>query len=338
MSQKELLEKASDPVGGGATGVTKSADPVATGNASANRDADKQQGDTATKKLDGTVQDTDMQNNTAPTGDAAASNAATIKTKPSAASASVKEEIDGLFGEDLSEDFKLKATTIFEAAVAGRIAEERATLEEEFAAAKVELEESFEAARAELVEELSTQVSDYLDYVVEQWMAENQVAIESSLNAQIAEEFMGKLKTLFAESYIHVPEEKIDVVEELAAKLEEIESKYNSVVEENIELRGIVETNTQSEIFDEVSEGLVMTQVEKFRTLAEGVSFDSADTYRKKLEIVKEQYFAEKKADVKEIVEQEMVELDEEVQHAPAAKSTGPVANYVSAISRTAKK
>jgi len=200
------------------------------------------------------------------------------------------------------------------------------------------LEESFEAARAELVEELSTQVSDYLDYVVEQWMAENQVAIESSLNAQIAEEFMGKLKTLFAESYIHVPEEKIDVVEELAAKLEEIESKYNSVVEENIELRGIVETNTQSEIFDEVSEGLVMTQVEKFRTLAEGVSFDSADTYRKKLEIVKEQYFAEKKADVKEIVEQEMVELDEEVQHAPAAKSTGPVANYVSAISRTAKK
>jgi hypothetical protein len=337
MSQKELLEKASDPVGGGATGATKAADPVATGNAHANRKGDKSEGDKSSDKVAGEVQDTDMQNNTNPTGDMSAKNKASIATKPSAASSSMKEEIDGLFGDDLSEEFKLKATTIFEAAVAGRIAEERTALEEEYAAKTVELEESFAKQKDELVEELSAQVSDYLDYVVEQWMKDNQVAIDSSLNAQIAEEFMTKLKTLFEESYIQVPEEKVDVVEELAGKLEELEAQLNSVVAENIELRSVVEAKTQDEIFDEVSEGLALTQSEKFRTLAEGVEFDSAENYRKKLEIVKEQYFTEKKVVAKTIEEQEIVELDEEVS-APQVKQTGPVANYVSAISRTIKK
>lgn len=337
MSQKELLEKASDPIGGGTTGATKSADPVATGDAHANRKLDKKEGDTASAKVAGETQDTDMQNNTAMTGDASGKNKATIATKPSAASSSMKEEIDGLFGDDLSEEFKLKATTIFEAAVAGRIAEERTALEEEYAVKTTELEDTFAKQKDDLVEELSAQVSDYLDYVVEQWMKDNQVAIDSSLNAQIAEEFMTKLKTLFEESYIQVPEEKVDVVEELANKLEELEAQLNSVVAENIELRSVVEANSQDEIFDEVSEGLALTQTEKFRTLAEGVEFDSAENYRKKLEIVKEQYFTEKKVVAKTIEEQEIVELDEEVS-APQVKQTGPVANYVSAISRTIKK
>lgn len=336
MSQQDLLEKASDPIGGGATGATKSADPVATGDASANRKGDKSQGDKASQKVAGEVQDTDMQNNTAMTGDASAKNKATIATKASAASASMKEEIDGLFGDDLSEDFKLKATTIFEAAVAGRIAEERAALEEQYAAKTTELEESFVQQKEELVEELSAQVSDYLDYVVEQWMEQNQVAIDSSLNTQIAEEFIEKLKALFEESYIQVPKEKIDVVEELAAKLEEMEEKLNGVVAENIELRSVVEASEQQDIFNDVSEGLALSQVEKFRTLSEGVDFDSAETYRKKLEIVKEQYFTEKKAATKTIEEQEIVELDEEV--VPQVKQAGPVSNYVSAISRTVKK
>jgi hypothetical protein len=337
MSQQDLLEKASDAIGGGATGVTKSADPVATGSVHANRKGDKDQGDKASQKLAGEVQDTDKQNNTAPTGDASAKNKSTIATKPSAASSSMKEEIDGLFGDDLSEEFKLKATTIFEAAVAGRIADERAALEEEFATKTTELEETFVKQKEELVEELSAQVTDYLDYVVEQWMEENQVAIDSSLNAQIAEEFIQKLKGLFEESYIQVPEEKVDVVEELAAKLEDMEEKLNSVVAENIELRSVAESKNQQDVFVEVSEGLALSQVEKFRTLAEGVDYDSAETYRKKLEIVKEQYFAEKKAAVKTIEEQEMVELDEEVT--PQAKApAGPVSNYVSAIARTIKK
>ena len=333
MSQQDLLEKASDAVGGGATGVSKSADPVATGDAHANRKADKSEGE-KTAKGQG---DADKNTPTMGGNDSAEANKKTIATKASAASSSMKEEIDGLFGDDLSEEFKLKATTIFEAAVAGRIAEERTALEEEFAAKTTELEETFAKQKEELVEELSAQVSDYLDYVVEQWMEENQVAIDSSLNTQIAEEFIQKLKGLFEESYIQVPAEKIDVLEELAAKLEDMEEKLNSVVAENIELRSVVESKKQEDIFAEVSEGLALTQVEKFRTLAEGVDYDSAETYRKKLEIVKEQYFTEKKAATKTIEEQEMVELDEEVT--PQAKvPTGPVSNYVSAIARTIKK
>ena len=337
MSQKEILEKASDLVGGGATGGSKAADPTATGNVHANRGADKSQGETASKKLEGEVQDTDAANNTKATKDTAGSNKASVAAKPSAASSSMKEEIDGLFGDDLSEEFKEKASVVFEAAVASRIAEERATLEEEIASTKAQLEEDFEAAKTQLTEELSAQVSDYLDYVVEQWMEANEVAIESSLNTIIAEEFMEKLKGLFEESYIQVPKEKIDLVAEMTAKVEELESQLNGVVAENIELSKLVEDGLQKEVFDEVSEGLALTQVEKLRTLAEGVEFDNADTYRKKLEIVKEQYFSDKKTTtVKSIEENEIVELDEEVTH--QVKTAGPVAGYVSAIARTVKK
>jgi hypothetical protein len=332
MAEKELLEKASDPVGGGATGVSKSADPVG---AQATLPASNLGNGEKTAKGQGDAEkDTPTMGGNA----SAEANKKSIATKPSAASSSVKEEINGLFGDDLSEEFKEKATTLFEAAIAGRLAEERSALEEEFAAKKVELEESFEQAKTELVEELSAQVSDYLDYVVEQWMDENEVAIESSLNTEIAEEFMTKLKSLFEESYIHVPAEKVDVVEELAAKVEELEAQLNGVVAENIELRSVVESKTQAEIFDEVSEGLALTQAEKFRTLAEGVEFDSVETYRRKLEIVKEQYFTEKKVAAKTIEEQEIVELDEEVAVPQAKVAAGPVANYVSAISRTIKK
>jgi len=338
MSKKELLEKASDQVGGGATGGSKSADPVATGNVHANRGADKNQGETASKKLEGEVQTTDSENNTAPTGDTAAKNKASIAAKPSAASSSMKEEIDGLFGDDLSEEFKDKASIIFEAAVASRIAEERTALEEEFAAKQAELEESFEVAKAELSEELSEQVSDYLDYVVEQWMEANEVAIESSLNTIIAEEFIEKLKGLFEESYITVPKEKIDLVAEMAERVEELEATLNGAIEENIELSKLVEASAQKDVFDQVAEGLAMTQVEKLRTLAEGVEFDTIDTYRTKLEIVKEQYFGEKKAVAAKLIEEtEIVELDESVV-TPAKTVAGPVANYVSAIARTVKK
>lgn len=338
MSKKELLEKASDQVGGGATGGSKSADPVATGNVHANRGADKNQGETASKKLEGEVQTTDSENNTAPTGDTAAKNKASVAAKPSAASSSMKEEIDGLFGDDLSEEFKDKASIIFEAAVASRIAEERTALEEEFAAKQTELEESFEVAKAELSEELSEQVSDYLDYVVEQWMEANEVAIESSLNTIIAEEFIEKLKGLFEESYITVPKEKIDLVAEMAERVEELEATLNGAIEENIELSKLVEASAQKDVFDQVAEGLAMTQVEKLRTLAEGVEFDTIDTYRTKLEIVKEQYFGEKKAVAAKLIEEtEIVELDESVV-TPAKTVAGPVANYVSAIARTVKK
>lgn len=337
MAQTELIEKASDPVGGGATGVSKNAEPHAAGDSHANRHADKKEGDTAPIKVDGEVQSTDATNNTKATTGGNSAATASVKTKPSAAG-SMKEEIDGLFGDDLSEEFKEKASVIFEAAIASRIAEERKALEEELNTNFAKFESNFDQARTDLVEELSSQVGDYLDYVVEQWMDTNQVAVDSSLNTIIAEEFIEKLKGLFEDSYIQVPKEKVDLVAEMAAKVEELESKLNDTVAENIELGKIVESSKQAQIFDDVAEGLAMTQVEKLRSLSEGVDYDTEANYRKKLDLVKEQYFGEKKAIVaKSIEEQEMVELDEEAQHSKPMLD-GPVSSYVNAIARTIKK
>lgn len=320
MPQKQLIEKASDPVGGGQTGVSKSADPVG---GKATLPNSKDQGEPMQKIAAVTPgqgeEETDSQNNTKPTADASAKNKASV---------AMKEELASLFGDDLSEEFREKAVVIFEAAVAEKSASVIAEKEQA-------LKEQFEASVAELSEEMTSKVDEYLDYVVEQWMKENEVAIESSLRSEITEEFMEGLKKLFTENYMEVPENKVDVVTELASKVEELESRLNDVINENIDLKGKLEETTQKEIFDEVSEGMVVTQVEKFRALSEGVEFDSADDYRKKLEIVKEHYFAEKKA-TKSIDEQEAVELDEEAVVQP--KVAGPVSNYVSAISRTIKK
>jgi quinol monooxygenase YgiN len=330
MADKELLEKASDAVGGGETGVSKSADPVATGDAHANRKADKKDNGETVAKGQG---DADKITPTMGGNATAEANAATIKAKPSAAS--VKEEIDGLFGEDLSEEFKEKATVLFEAAVAARVADEKEVMQAQLDADKVQLEESFAKAKEELVEELSGKVSEYLDYVVEQWMDENQVAIDSSLNTEIAQEFMEKLKGLFEESYMEVPEQKLDIVDELATKVEELETKLNQTIDENIKLKSSIDVSTKEEIFKEVSEGLALTQAEKFKTLSEGVEFGDSESYRRKLEIVKAQYFTEAKVAVKSIEENEIMELDEEVQQ---PKVDGPVSNYLAAISRTIKK
>lgn len=319
MSQKQLAEKASSPVGGGQTGVSKSADPHG---GKASLPNSKDQGEPMQKIAAITPgqgeQETDSQNNTKPTADTSASNKASV---------AMKEEITSLFGEDLSEEFREKAVIIFEAAVAAKVSEKEAELKEQF-------DVNFATAVENVKEEIATKVDEYLDYVVEQWMEENTLAIESSLRTEITEEFMQGLKKLFAENYLEVPEEKVDVISELANKVEELETKLNDVVNENIELKGMIEETSQKEIFDEVSEGLAVTQVEKFRSLAEGVEFDSTDNYRKKLEIVKEHYFTEKKL-AKTIEEQEAVELEEEVQQ---PKATGQLANYVTAISRTIKK
>lgn len=332
--QQELQEKASDPVGGGATGVSKSADPVGT---QATLPASKQGNGEKTAKGQG---DAEKETPTAGGNDSAEANKATIATKPSAASSSMKEEIEEIFGADVSEDFKEKATVIFEAAVAAKVADIKESFEAEKTALKEELETqyqtSFAQQKEQITAELTEQVDGYLDYVVSEWMKENEVAIENSLRTEIAEEFMQKLKNLFVESYIEVPEEKVDVVSEMAARIEELETKLNETIAENMDLKAVVSESEKESIFDDVSEGLALTQVEKLRKLAEGVDYDEPQNYRKKLEIVKGQYFGEKAVEVKTIEEQEIVELEEEVT--PATKLSGPVANYVSAISRTIKK
>lgn len=339
MAKKDLLATINETtaVGGGATGVSKSADPTG---GTATLPNSKKQGDAMQKVEDPSntpIETTDSENNTKPTGDKAASNKASIATKPSAASSTVKEDVAAMLdGFELSEEFKVQASTLFEAAVASRIAEERVALEEEFQAKETELQESFEQAKAELIEEVSDKVDDYLSYVVKEWMEENKVAIEQSLRTELTEELIGNIKRVFEESHINLPDEQVSVVEQLAAQVEELEGKLNSVMDENISLTSALEESARKEIFAEVSEGLAMTQVDKFRTLAEGVDFTDADTYASKLQLVKEQYFGEKKAAPAQLIEErEMVELTEEV--APA-KPAGAVANYVSAISRTVKK
>lgn len=337
MSKKELVEKASDAVGGGASGVSKSAD--ATG-ATATLPNSKSNGEPMNKLDDKTpgqsVQDTDSANNTKATGDSSASNKSSVAMKPSAASSSMKEEMLAIMGDDLSEDFKEKASVIFEAAVSAQISEARAALEEEYTAKKVELEESFESAVVDIKEEIAGKVNEYLDYVVEEWMTQNQVAIESSLRTELTEDFIGKLKGLFEESYINIPEEKVNVIDEMAATIEELEGKYNSIVAEKIDLEKKLEESTKDTVFADVAEGLALTQVEKFRALAEGVSYGDAATFKKKLEIVKEQYFGQKAAPAVKMLEEETaVELTEEIVK-PAGDPT--VSRYVNAISRTVKK
>ena len=315
--KEELLEKASDPVGGGATGVSKGAEP--TGSVAAAPGNSKKQGDLTPNKLEGDMEDTDSQNNTKPTGDMSAKNRASV---------AMKEDLTVMFdGEDLSEEFKEKATTFFEAAVHMRVEEEVARLEEQYTK---DLEEQV----TEIAEDLVNKLDDYMDYVVKEWMEDNEVAIDTSLRSEITEEFISGLKGLFEQHYIDIPEDKVDVVEELALQVEELQDKLDKSIEEQIALTKTLEEQAKQLIFAEVAEGLVDTQADKFAKLAEGVEYSDEESFRRKLEIVKENYFnSAKKATL--IVESEIESADEPEQQQTLS---GPVANYVKAISRTIKK
>lgn len=268
-------------------------------------------------------------------GDNSAKNAASVdmksgsgpKTKDPMPKLNVKEDVEEMFdGQDLSEEFKEKASTLFEAALNARMIAETARLEEEY---ESKLNEQIEAVTTELTEKLD----NYLDYVVENWMKENEVAIETSLRNELMDDFIESLKGVFTEHYIDVPQNKLDVLEALAAKVEELETRLNETIEENVELRKAVEVSEAETAFEQVSEGLALTQVERFRTLAEGIEFDGdISAYTKKLNTIKEQYFAEKSSST--IVEEVSGEnsLTEEVHVAPEMK------RYLQAISRTVKK
>ena len=321
MTQKTKLKKLFDDLqervttGGGATGTSQG--PESTTKKAQAPGNSKTQGDLATKKLEGDMEETSPENNIKPTGDMSAKNKATVN---------MKEDLDAMFeGQELTEEFKEKATVIFETAVNVRVEEEKAALIEQY-------DQSFEQAKDEIQQEISEKLDEYLDYVVEQWMSANEVAVENSLRAEIAEEFIGGLKTLFVEHNIDIPDEKVDVVEELAAKVEELEARLNETINENIELRKVSVEVEKEEVFAEVAEGLAQTQIEKLRTLAEGVEFDDVETFQKKLEIVKENYFPSDKK-VSKVVSEEAEELNEEVQR----PVTGPMSRYVTAISRTVK-
>lgn len=239
----------------------------------------------------------------------------------------VKEDVAEVFaGENLTEEAQEKFTTIFEAAVNARANLIEGQLVEEYEA---RLEEEV----ADIQEAMTEKLDQYLDYVVEQWIEENKLAIDTSLRADIAEDFMEGLYNLFAESYISVPEQKIDVLGELKTQVEELESALDESINRQLELQNVIDEATMEATFDEVSEGLAITQVEKFRTLSEGIEYSDAETYRKKLEVIKDKFFSEKRETATGVITEE---ADEGLER-PAPRVSGDMAHYVRAISQTNK-
>ena len=213
----------------------------------------------------------------------------------------IKEDVDAIFADDstISEDFRSKVSTIFEARVNDRVLQIQEELEGHYASM---LEEAVE----EIKNELTEKVDDYLNYVVEQWMNENELAIESGLRAELSEEFIAGLRNLFAEHYIDVPAEKVDLVDELAGKVEELESKLNEEIEQNIQFAKALVESRKLEVTREVCDGLTTTQFEKIKTLAESVDFSTEEEYKEKIETIRENYFPSgvKKADAQQLHEQ----------------------------------
>jgi hypothetical protein len=267
-----------------------------------------------------------------------AKSAAAPTTKPSDASPdkqemlgggqkTMKEDIEALFADDstISEEFKSKVSTIFEARVQDRISQIEEETESRYAGM---LEEAVESIKQDLTEK----VDDYLSYIVEQWMEENQIAIESGLRSEMTEDFIAGLRNLFAENFIDVPAEKVDLVEELASKVEELESKLDEEIERGVSYAKALVESRKSEITREVCEGLTATQVEKIKALAESVDFSTEEEYQEKLETIRENYFPSgvKKASESQLQE-EVTDGSEKqiVSHDPL------VAAVANAISKT---
>jgi len=197
----------------------------------------------------------------------------------------MEDDVNALLGgEELSEDFKAKAKTIFEAAINSKIADIRATIEEEYEARLAE-------EVAEEKEALQERVDSYLEYVSDEWMEENALAIEHGLKTELTESFLTGMRSLFEENYVTIPEDKYDVLESMVEKLDDMETKLNEQIEKNINLNNRLSESVADGILDTVSDGLAATQKEKLASLAESVEFEGETEYREKLETLKESYF-----------------------------------------------
>ena len=243
---------------------------------------------------------------------------------------SMAEDVDALFnGESLSEEFKAKATTIFEAAVNARI---DTIIEEMMTENEAVLSEAVETIK----EEMSTQVDEYLNYVVEQWMEDNKVAIETGLRAELVDDFISGLKNLFSEHYIEIPEEKVDVAEELAQRVAALEEQVTARETEKAAIVEELNAAKKNEAIRKICEGLTEVQIGKMKSLAEGVEFTTEGDYAQKLAVIRENYFSatKVKSEVKAIQEATVSE-DEQPQQ---AEVHGMMKQYVNAISKTAPK
>ena len=210
------------------------------------------------------------------------------ETEEIVAEYNVEEDVNALLaGEELSEEFQEKARTIFETAINAKVASIREELEAKY-------EEKFVEEVASAKESLAERVDSYLEYVADEWMSENQLAVEAGLKADMTESFLTGMKSLFEEHYVTIPEEKYDVFESMVEKLDDMETKLNEQIEKNITLNARLSESAAEGILNDVSEGLAQTQKEKLASLAESVEFESEAQYRGKLETLKESYFAQK--------------------------------------------
>ena len=226
----------------------------------------------------------------------------------------------------LSDEFKEKTAVIFEAAVKSKLSEEIDRLESQY---KEELEEELSSTKSEMVEK----VDSYLNYVVENWMKENELQVENGLRTEIAEGFMSKLKDLFSESYIEVPESKVDLVDELAEQVEELESKLNDTTQKVIDQSGELEEMKKEEIIRESSSDLADTQVEKLKTLVNDLDFEDAEKFAEKVKTVKEAHFSNEPSGSDEIISEESEgESDELIE------SSSSMDKYVTALRKTQSK
>ena len=239
---------------------------------------------------------------------------------------SMKEDLDALVDSEatLSEGFKEKAEVIFEAALNAKVGERIEELEESY---QQELSEETDRIQSELVEK----VDGYLNYVIENWMKENQLAIENGLRAEIAESFMGALKGVFQEHYVEVPESKVDVVDELANKVDTLESELNESVVKSMTLKEQVQELTREKIIREAADDLTVAQAEKLRGLAEGIDFENAEIFEEKIDTLKESYFGE--GTEKKSTMFEGTDVDADVAEEQDNLS-GPMAQYVAALQR----
>ncbi len=235
----------------------------------------------------------------------------------------VEEDMTALFsGEELSEEFQDKARTIFEAAINSRVASIAEDLKKEN---EVKISEEIESVKSKLVE----RVDSYLEYVADEWLKENALAVEHGLKSEMTESFLGGMRKLFEEHYVSIPEDKYDVVENMVTKLDEMETKLNEQIERNVGLNKRLAESTADGIVSQVAEGLALSQKEKLTTLAESVEFESEESYREKLETLKESYFGQSVQ--KETSEQV---LNEEAQ---AQEYTGAMAQYMSVLNSVKK-
>jgi len=240
------------------------------------------------------------------------------------ASVDVSEDVSALTeGEELSEEFKDKAATIFEAAVKSKLRSE---------VARIELEKTQEVAEEinTIRDELTEKVDAYMNYVVEEWMKENEIAIERGLKGEIAEDFISGLKSLFEEHYIDVPDEKYDILGSQSDKIDELEAKLNEQIEKTADLKKSHDVLVRESVFAEVASDLADTEVEKFKSLAEEVDFADEDSFKAKLDQLKESYFP-KATTIAESV-------DSETDGSEAFDTTGAMAAYMAAISKNVKR